>query len=100
MPEIEVAIAADARLDGAEALIEEACAAEGLRLSLRSTLKAYPACVHWHYKLGKEVGTLEITLWAVKRRIWFKVSAGRQGAWMEGTIERLKSKIETDLGQV
>jgi hypothetical protein len=78
-------------------VIEAACAAEGLRLTLKSTLKAYPGCVHWHYKLGKEAGTLEITLWAAKRRMWFKVSTGRQGEWMERTIERLKMKVEREL---
>lgn len=97
MREIEVTIAADARLDGAEAVIEGACAAEGLRLTLKDTLKAYPGCVHWHYKLGKEAGTLEITLWVAKRRIWFKVSAGRQGAWMEGTITQLGMSIRENL---
>jgi hypothetical protein len=97
MREIEVAVAADARLDGAEVVIEAACAAEGLRLTLKGTLKAYPGCVHWHYKLGKEAGTLEITLWAAKRRIWFKVNAGRHGGWIEGMIERLKMKIEVIL---
>jgi hypothetical protein len=94
MREIEVDIAADARLDGAEAVIDAVCAAEGLRLTLKDTLKTYPGCVHWHYKLGKEVGTLEITLWAAKRRIWFKVSASRQGEWMEEAIGRLKMNIE------
>lgn len=97
MREIEVTIAADARLDGADAVIEAACAAEGLRLTLKGALKAYPGCVHWHYKLGKEAGTLEITLWAAKRRIWFKVSAIRQGAWMEGMIGQLGISIRQNL---
>jgi hypothetical protein len=97
MREIEVGIAADAQFDGAEAVIEAACAAEGLRLTLKDTLKAYPGCVHWHYKFGQEAGTLEITLWAAKRRIWFKVSAGRQGAWMEGMIGQLGMGIRANL---
>jgi hypothetical protein len=97
MREIEVDIAADARLDGAEAVIEAVCAAEGLRLTLKDTLKAYPGCVHWHHNLAKEAGTLEITLWAVKRRIWFKVSAGRQGAWMEAMIGQLGMSIRQNL---
>ena len=79
MREIEVAIPADVKLDKAEAIIEAACSAEGLRLTLNGTLKQYPGCVHWHYKRGSEPGTLEITLWAVKRRLWFKVSAGSAG---------------------
>ncbi len=97
MREIEVRIAPDATLDKAEAIIEAACAAEGLRLTLKGTLKQYPGCVHWHYKLGKEAGTLEITLWAAKRRLWFKVSAGREGEWIEKAIERMKGEIENNM---
>ena len=97
MREIEVRIAPDAKLDEVEAIIEAACAAEGLRLTLKGTLKQYPGCVHWHYKRSSEPGTLEITLWAAKRRLWFKVSAGRQGEWIEGAIGRLKRKIEDKL---
>ncbi|MEO8606785.1 MAG: hypothetical protein ABI690_02810 [Chloroflexota bacterium] len=97
MREIQVNIAPDAKLDKAEAIIEAACAAEGLRLTLKGTLKQYPGCIHWHYKFGKAPGTLEITLWASKRRLWFKVSANRQGEWMEKAIERLKVKIEAEL---
>lgn len=97
MREIEVDIPAEARLDEAEAVIEAACAAAGLRLTLKGTLNAYPGCVHWHYKSGTEAGTLEITLWAVKRRIWFKVSAGRQGAWMEEKIGQLGMGIRENL---
>ena len=59
MREVEVTIAPDARLDNGEAVIEAACAAEGLRLTLKGTLKQYPGRVHWHYKRGKEAGTLE-----------------------------------------
>jgi hypothetical protein len=93
MHEIEVPLAPDTPLDKAEAVIEAACAAAGLRLTLKDTLKAYPGCVHWHYKRGSESGTLEITLWAAKRCVWFKVSAGRQGAWIEDAMERLSTII-------
>jgi hypothetical protein len=97
MREVEVPLAPDASLENAESIIEAACAAEGLRLTLKDTLKAYPGCVHWHYKRRDEPGMLEITLWAAKHRLWFKVSAGRQGAWIEEAIERLSAIIRDQL---
>jgi hypothetical protein len=75
-------------------LVEEACAAEGLTLTLKGTLAKYPHCVHWHYKKGNERGTLEITWWEKENRLWFKVAAGRTGAWMEETMARLKNRLE------
>jgi hypothetical protein len=48
--------------------VESACAAEGLRLTLKGTLKQYPGCTHWHYQRGKDRGTLEITFWPAQNR--------------------------------
>jgi hypothetical protein len=84
-------------LNHAESIIESACAAEGLRLTLKGTLKANPGCIHWHYKRGHESGTLEITLWPSTPRLWFKVGDSRQGTWIDGVIERLKGKIELSI---
>jgi hypothetical protein len=86
-----------ARLLDVEGVVERACAAEGLRLTLKGTLAGYPGCVHWHYKKGKERGTLEITWWESKRRLWFKVAAGRTGEWIEAAAEKLKKRIEKQL---
>lgn len=91
MVEIEIHIPAQASSASIPRRIEQACAAEGLRLTLKDTLAGYPGCVHWHYKKGKERGTLEITWWEAKRRLWFKVAAGRTGEWMEAALEKLKN---------
>jgi hypothetical protein len=85
-------------LNHAESIIESACAAEGLRLTLKGTLKAYPGCIHWHYKRGGEAGTLEITLWKSTPRLWFKVSDSRQGTWIDEAIARLIANIQQKLG--
>ena len=77
-----------------EAIVEAACAAEGLRLTLKDTLAKYPGCVHWHFQKGTQRGTLEITWWEKRRRLWFKVAAGRRGEWMEATIPRLESMLK------
>ena len=42
-------------------------------------------------------GTLEITWWKAKNRIWFKVAKGRMGDWMVEIIATLKKKIENSL---
>jgi hypothetical protein len=74
--------------------VERRCAREGLRVTLKGTLAKYPGCVHWHFKKGAERGTLEVTLWEQERRLWFKVHAGRRGAWMEAVIPRLQHALQ------
>jgi hypothetical protein len=91
--EIEMAIPATADVSIMVSLIEAQCAAEGLQLMLKGTLAKYPGCIHWHFKRGSERGTLEITWWAKQRRFWFSIQAGRTGAWVEATQERLKKVL-------
>lgn len=97
MREIDIPIALTAPLDHVDTLIENCCQSLGLRLMLKDTLKQYPGCLHWHYKQGHEKGVLEITLWREKRRLWFKISAGRQGAWIEAAVNELTEVLETML---
>src|SRR5688572_17762825 len=97
MREIDVQLIENADLDAAQTLVERLCAEDGLRLTLKGTLAKYPGSVHWHYRRGRERGTLEITLWSLRRRLWFKVSDGRGGDWMDETIVRLKSALEAYL---
>ena len=99
MREIDLTIPPTAAFDHADMLVETCCHALGLRQTLKGTLKQYPGCVHWHYQRGTEKGTLEITLWREKRRLWFKLSSGRQGAWIEQTVEELRVVRETALKQ-
>src|SRR4051794_41704257 len=58
----------------AMAVVESACASAGLTITMRGTLAAYPGCVHWHLKRGRERGTLEITWWPKTAELWFKVA--------------------------
>jgi hypothetical protein len=94
MVELEVYIPVPARPASIPHIVEQACAAEGLVLTLKGTLAKYPNCVHWHFKKGKERGALEITWWERENRLWFKVAAGRTGAWIEEAMARLKEQIE------
>jgi hypothetical protein len=95
MHQLELAIPPDADLANAEHVIEAACAAAGLRLTLNDTLKKYPGCLHWHYKQARQPGTLEITLW--QTRIWFNVQSGRTGDWIDKAIARLQPAIAQGL---
>jgi hypothetical protein len=78
-------------------LVARACAAEGLRVSLKGTLAKYPGSVHWHLKNGKQPGTLELTWWPPARRLWFKVAAGREADWVDESLGRLLERIERGL---
>ncbi len=78
-------------------IVERSCGMEALTCTMKGTLAGYPGCVHWHWKKGKETGTLEISWWAQRKRLWFKVASGRGGSWIEETVVRLKRQIECEL---
>ena len=63
------------------AALERCFVACELRVALKGTAKAYPGSVHWHLKRGKQPGTVEVTLWAARRRLWVSVhgNRGRRG---------------------
>jgi hypothetical protein len=60
-----------------------------LLLTMKGTLKTHPGCTHWHYKNGREPGTLELTLWPARRRLWIKVQAGRAAPWIDQLLPAL-----------
>ena len=100
MLEVEAVLPPRARLARLERVVEASIAAEDLTITLKGTLAKYPGCVHWHCKQGTARGTLEITWWPPKRRLWFKVSAGRGGDWVERVMPRLQQALERKLLQV
>jgi hypothetical protein len=94
MQEIKVALPAgrdDAEIIGA---VDLACRDAGLTQVSKGSLSKYPGCVHWHYKLGSQLGTLEITYWPQEERLWFALRANRYGAWMDALVPQLKREIE------
>src|SRR5258708_3532088 len=97
MMEIELTVPLQMDLSQSEQIIEQCCKAEGLSASLKVSLAKYPGCIHWHFKRGGQRGTLEITLWASARRIWFSIHTGRTDDWIEETLFRLKHDLEKDL---
>ncbi|MFL6429276.1 MAG: hypothetical protein ACJ71S_13605 [Acidobacteriaceae bacterium] len=97
MMEIEFAVPQGYSLSGAASLIEKACIGCGLRISTRATLSSYPGCIHWHVKRGIQSGTLELTLWETKRRIWASVQDERRAPWIDEALPQMKDAIETAL---
>ena len=97
MIEVELQIPANVGSEHVVEVVEQVCSSDGLACARKGTLAGYSGCIHWHFKLGTQKGTLEITWWETKNRLWFKVAKGRTGDWMDGNIARLKRKIEDSL---
>ncbi|HUK83324.1 MAG TPA: hypothetical protein VLZ12_11915 [Verrucomicrobiae bacterium] len=95
MKQYELTIHPNADLVCAGKIIEACCAVEGLRVSLRSSLKRFPGSKHWHFKLGDNPGTLEITLW--QRRLWCSVRKGRTGPWIDRVQRKVCRSVEAQL---
>ena len=77
--------------------VEAACADAGLECTMKSGLRSYPGSDHWHYQRDRKPGTLEVTLWPARRRLWLSVQAGRTAEWIEPLIEPLRAEIERRL---
>jgi hypothetical protein len=79
-----------------ERAIERAIRTSGLQITLCTTLRQYPGCIHWHVKSGSEKGTLEITYWPAERRAWFTIHRGRAGEWIADAIKRIQRRFQED----
>jgi hypothetical protein len=63
-----------------------------LIVTIRAGLKSFPGSIHWHLKRDLQRGTLEITWWPDRRRLWLKIQAGRMALWIDKTAKQLKKK--------
>src|SRR5262249_30603594 len=80
----------DARIARA---VDSALKRSGLRIVSRGRLKTYPGSTHWHFRNGEQRGTLELTWWPAKRKLWFKVQAGRDAGWIDQAVRTLARSI-------
>src|SRR5689334_9970293 len=96
MREIEVQFDSLWSVDDLVASIERAIQKLDLRIAMRATVRSYPGCVHWHIRRSSGSGTLELTVWPARQRIWFKVQSARDAPWIESALEKLKQAIERD----
>jgi hypothetical protein len=99
MKEFEFHVPTECDLSGAEDMIEKAAAERGLHIGMKGSLAAYPGCIHWHFKIQGQKGTLEITLYLKDRRIWAQVQDGRRADWIDAELPRLRHAIENKLRQ-
>jgi hypothetical protein len=66
--------------------IEAACRRAGLTMATKGTLHTYPGSVHWHFKKGANLGTLEATYVPRDGRAWFSVQGGREAPWIDQVL--------------
>ncbi len=97
MQEIEFKVPARCDFAQAEKSIEAVCASHGLRAAMKGSLAAWPGSIHWHYKNGKEKGTLELTVFARGRRVWAQVHSNRAAPWLEAVLPKVRRDIEREL---
>jgi hypothetical protein len=77
--------------------IEAAILEFGLLITLRGTRRQYPGCDHWHIKRPNEPGTIELTWWPERSRLWFKIATNREAAWMDRAMDQIQSSIVSDV---
>lgn len=76
-------------------IVDRAILSLGLEMAMRTTLKAYPASIHWHVRRPKRTGTLEITYDPATHHAWFSTRAGRTKEWVMEAMEKLVIEINT-----
>jgi hypothetical protein len=94
MIEVELQIPGGVETESVIRVVEQICASKELTCSLKGTLISYPGSVHWHFKRGRQKGTLEMTWWESGHRLWFKVANGRTSEWILESLPQLKEQIE------
>jgi hypothetical protein len=98
MEEYEIKV--PARLKDGEIVqrIEAALPNLGYHITLSSTLKKYPGCRHWHLHQQGLQGTLDLTWWPARRRLWLSSRSRRTTASLADQIPILLQQLETHLG--
>jgi hypothetical protein len=97
MREVEFKIPNSAQLSEVDSAIEAICAAEGLQTSMKGTLVSFPGSTHWHFKRPGERGTLELTVFPARRRIWASIQDGRRASWIEPCLASIQQSVEAKL---
>jgi len=83
-------------------VVETVCAGANLHLTMKTTLKTYAGCLHWHFKLIGEPGMLEVTWWPSRSeqtpsRLWLSVHGNRNAAWIVPLKPEIAAMIEARL---
>lgn len=67
--------------------VEQKARALGLD-SVLGSLKKYPGSTHWHLTKPGCKGTLEITWWPARNRLWIHQRLNRSADWQDEAIRR------------
>src|SRR5580692_7530345 len=94
MIETEFELPESCGLRNVERTVERLCRTRGLLMALKGSLSQYPGSIHWHFKKERQNGTLEITLFPTKSRLWSKVQDRRKAQWIEETLPGFKKDLE------
>lgn len=101
MKKTGIAITGKAAQGSVAKAVESAATAVGLQIVFRTTTRSYPGSIHWHFKkLGEPRGTLEITYWPKRKRLWAKVHHGRRAKWIAGSLTELAEEINGRLAEM
>jgi hypothetical protein len=94
MGELDIKLPRSAEDKDVISAVDAAARELGLTQVSKGSLGLYPGSTHWHYKLGSQTGTLEITFWPKEQRAWFALRANRYARWMDAVVPQLKTDIE------
>jgi len=78
MLEVELQIPDSVESEAVLRIVEQVCASKELTCSLKATLVSYAGNIHWHFRRGKQRGTLEITGWESEQRLGSKLRVEEQ----------------------
>ena len=81
-----------------EQAVNSVCEVAGLSVGLQTTLASYPGCVHWHWKMAQERGTLEVTFWPKQNRLWISVHANREANWTDAAALDAAASLQAIFG--
>lgn len=73
--------------------IENVCTGLALQCTMKSSLKSLPENVHWHYKIAKQQGVLEITLLLKENKLILNCKKNRTGEWIDKAAENIQQGL-------
>jgi hypothetical protein len=79
----------DLILNGLEEIIKEF----NLNIVQKTTLSTMKGSVHYHLKLGKLPGILELTFWPLKKRLWIEIHDNRRSEWNQIMIGPFSERV-------
>lgn len=66
--------------------IEEIITQFSLTITQKSPLSTLKGSTHYHLKMGKLTGVLEVTYWPSKKQLWVEIHDNRRSDWNQAMI--------------